>query len=417
MKSIIKAFSGNFRLPRSTYVSDIWGDTVKVDGLGMQAGDVDGLCVPVEHSLGRINWQKRPAAQCLLSMNKFDGTPFYADPRQILNHVLERYTADGLRPVIALELEFYLVDKQLKPNGHPVMPVIPGSHQRYRDTQVLDLLQLQDREAFFTSINDACRELNIPAESMIKEESPGQFEINLHHQNDALLAADQAFILKRIIKGCASQHGFNASFMAKPFTEWSGNGMHMHASLIDHKDNNIFSQHEGQPIEAYAHAISGLLHACPDLLALFAPHSNSYRRFTDKDSLAPCTLSWGQENRTALIRLPKADAADARIEYRLPGADANPYLLVAGILAGMHHGITEQSELPKETMGNAHEQHPHELELSWQQALDRMSGSEIIKEYFGEQFQHSFQIIKQGEIDRFARTITDFEYHSYLRYV
>lgn len=415
--TLIKAFSGNFRLPISSYVSDIWGEGAVIDGLGTHAGDIDGLCIPVAHSVGSINWLNRPAAQCLLSMNELDGTAFYADPRQVLKNVLDRFEADGLRPVIALELEFYLVDKKLSPNGHPKLPVIPGSNQRYSETQLLDVHQYQDLDAVFTAINDACRELNIPAESIIKEDSPGQFEFNLQHQKDALLAADQAFILKRIIKGCALQHGLCATFMAKPFSEWSGSGMHMHASVIDQDNNNIFNQHEGQPVAAYAHAIAGLLQASPDLMAFFAPHSNSYRRFGDRNSLAPNTLSWGQENRTALIRLPMADAANYRIEYRLPGADANPYLLAAGILAGIHHGLSRQLDLPDETVGNAHQQHPHELDISWQQAVNNASESEIIKDYFGERFQQSFQIIKQGEIDRFARTVTDFEYHSYLRYV
>lgn len=416
-ETLVKAFGGDLRLPRSSYVSDIWGDTAKVEGLGMQAGDIDGLCEPVSHSLGMMNWFSRPAAQCLLSMNEFDGTPFYADPRQVLKRVLDRYEADGLRPVIALELEFYLIDQELKPNGHPQMPFIPGSNQRYSETQLLDLQQMQDFDALFAAIDTACNQLNIPAETAIKEESPGQFELNLHHQNDALRAADQAFLLKRIIKGCARQHGYTATFMAKPFSNWSGSGMHMHASVIDNNNTNIFRQHKGQPEKAYAHAIAGLLQTSPEMMAFFAPHSNSYRRFGDSKSLAPNTLSWGQENRTALIRLPMADEAGTRIEYRLPGADANPYLLVAGILAGMFHGMSSKENLQAETVGNAQDQHAPELLVSWQEAVDRATESKFVEDYFGHRFQHCFSKIKQAEINRFASRITDFEYHSYLRYV
>ena len=200
-EALIKAFKGDLRLPRSSYVLDIWGDTAPGTGLLMEAGDQDGFCVPVAHSLGSVSWLERPAAQCLLSMNDQDGSPFYADPRSVLQGVLARYREDGYRPVVALELEFYLLDRALLPNGHPQSPTIPGSPQRYSDTQLLSMVEMQDFDAVFTAIETASEALGIPAETVLKENSPGQFELNLHHQDDALLAADQAFLLKRLIKG------------------------------------------------------------------------------------------------------------------------------------------------------------------------------------------------------------------------
>ncbi len=415
--SLTKAFEGELRLPRSSYVLDIWGDTAEGTGLLMQAGDQDGLCVAVEHSLGVISWLGKPAAQCLLSMDDQDGSPFYADPRQVLKRVLDRYSEDGLQPVIALELEFYLIDRNLLPNGHPQAPVIPGSSQRYSDTQLLSVVEMQDFEAVFTAIESACKGLNLPAETVLKENSPSQFELNLHHQNDALVAADQAFLLKRAIKGCAQQHGFIATFMAKPFAQWAGNGMHIHASVLDQSGNNIFKLADRKPQGAYANAIAGLLQATPELLAFYAPHANSYRRMVDGVTLAPTTLSWGYENRTSLIRLPLADPAATRIEHRLAGGDANPYLLAAATLAGMHHGIHTSPELPDETIGDAYSQHPAALAISWAEAVQRISRSDIAKSYFGEKFTHCFDRIKQAELKRFNATITDFEYNSYLRHV
>jgi glutamine synthetase len=415
--ALIKAFEGDFRLPRSSYVLDIWGDTAEGTGLLMRAGDQDGLCVPVEHSLGVINWLGSPAAQCLLSMNDQDGSPFYADSRQVLKRVLRHFEKDKLQPVIALELEFYLIDRNLLPNGHPQAPLIPGSPHRYSDTQLLSLVEMQDFEAVFTAIEVACKALNIPAETVLKENSPGQFELNLYHQSDALLAADQAFLLKRLIKGCAQQHGFIATFMAKPFAQWAGNGMHIHASVLDHAGENIFKLSERTPRGAYANAIAGLIEGTSEMLAFYAPHANSYRRLVEGVTMAPTTLSWGYENRTALIRLPLANPAATRIEHRLAGADANPYLVAATTLAGIHHGISTQPDLTAETVGDAHSQHPAALAISWQEAVARVSRSGIAKNYFGEQFTHCFDRIKNAELNRFGCTITDFEYNSYLRHV
>lgn len=417
-EALLKAFDGSMRLPRSSYVLDIWGDTAHGTGLLMQAGDQDGICVPLAHTLGTINWMSRPAAQCMISMNDQDGTPFYADPRHVLQGVLDRFAADGgLQPVIALELEFYLLDQALLPNGHPQTPQIPGSTQRYSDTQLLSLIEMQDFDAVFTTINAACKQLNIPAETVLKENSPGQFELNLHHQSDALLAADQAFLLKRLIKGCAQKHGLIASFMSKPHAQWAGNGMHIHASVLDALGNNIFEQDMNGPQGAYAHAIGGLLQTTPEMLALYAPHANSYRRLVDGVTMAPTTLSWGFENRTALIRLPVADAAATRIEHRLASADANPYLVAAATLAGIHHGLKNSAPLGDETRGNAYKQLPAALAIPWADAVAGLAGSDIAKDYLGEKFVHSFNMIKQAELKRFSRTITDFEYESYLRHV
>ena len=416
-EALLKAFEGEMRLPRSSYILDIWGDTAHGTGLLMQAGDQDGLCVPVAHTLGCINWMNRPAAQCLMGMNDQDGSPFYADPRNVLKRVLDRYRDDDLKPVIALELEFYLVDQKLMANGHPQTPAIPGSAQHYTETQLLSVIEMQDFDAVMSSIEEACRQMNIPAETVLKENAPGQFELNLHHQSDALLAADQAFLLKRLIKGCAQKHGLIATFMAKPFVQWAGNGMHIHASVLDAQENNIFQPYETAPQGAYANAIGGLLLATPELLALYAPHANSYRRLVDGVTMAPTTLSWGFENRTALVRLPVASAAATRVEHRLASADANPYLVAAATLAGIHHGLTTQAKIPAETIGDAYSQHPAALAISWAESVSKFSVSDIAKNYLGEDFTHCFHMIKQAELKRFGATITDFEYSSYLRHV
>ena len=416
-KTLIKAFNGGLRMPISSYVLDVWGDNPKGTGLVM-SGDGDAICRPVSSSLANTPWNSRNTAQCLVSMEDGNGEPIYADPRHILSSVLDRFNKLNLKPVIAPEMEFYLIDKQLQKNGHPQMPLIPGTQRRYEDVQLLNLSEMDDFEGFFALVEKSAHSLGIPAETAIKECAPGQFEINLLHHDDALLMADQTFLMKRLIKNCARKFNMNATFMAKPFSEEAGNGMHAHLSVVDKDGNNVFKvDKNNQPQGIFAEAISGLLKTTPDFLSFYASHSNSYRRLVHNADHAPTTLSWGNENRTALIRLPEASAEATRLEFRLPSADSNPYLVFASILSSVLSGITEKHPLDKETLGNAHAQHEPALAITWREAVHKTSESLIVKEFFGERFQKSYQCVKESEIKRFESTITDFEYNSYLRHL
>lgn len=416
-KTLIKAFDGGLRMPISSYVLDVWGDNPKGTGLVM-SGDGDAICRPVSSSLANTPWNSRNTAQCLVSMEDREGVPIYADPRHILSSVLDRFNKLNLKPVIAPEMEFYLIDKQLQKNGHPQMPLIPGTQRRYEDVQLLNLSEMDDFEGFFALVEKSAHSLGIPAETAIKECAPGQFEINLLHHDDALLMADQTFLMKRLIKNCARKFNMNATFMAKPFSEEAGNGMHAHLSVVDKDGNNVFKVDKNkQPQGIFAEAISGLLKTTPDFLSFYASHSNSYRRLVHNADHAPTTLSWGNENRTALIRLPEASLEATRLEFRLPSADSNPYLVFASILSSVLSGITEKYPLDKETLGNAHAQHEPALAITWREAVHKTSESLIVKEFFGERFQKSYQCVKESEIKRFESTITDFEYNSYLRHL
>ena len=416
-KTLIKASEGGLKMPISSYVLDVWGDNPKGTGLVM-SGDGDAICRIVESSLAITPWSSRNTAQCIVSMEDGNGDAIYADPRNVLNSILSRFKNLGLRPVIAPEMEFYLIDKQLQKNGHPQMPLIPGTNRRYEEVQLLNLSEMDDFEEFFELVEKSAISLGIPAETAIKECAPGQFEINLLHHNDALLMADQAFLMKRLIKNCARKFNLNATFMAKPFSEEAGNGMHAHLSIIDKDGKNIFKVNKNkQPYGVFASAIAGLLKNAPDFLSFYAPHSNSYRRLVHNADHAPTTLSWGNENRTALVRLPEASNNATRLEFRLPSADSNPYLVFASILASVLNGIENEFNLEKETIGNAHAQHEPELGITWREAVHKTSVSSVVKEFFGDRFQQSYQCVKESEIKRFESTITDFEYNSYLRHL
>ena len=416
-KTLIKASEGGLKMPISSYVLDVWGDNPKGTGLVM-SGDGDAICRIVESSLAITPWSSRNTAQCIVSMEDGNGDAIYADPRNVLNSILSRFKNLGLRPVIAPEMEFYLIDKQLQKNGHPQMPLIPGTNRRYEEVQLLNLSEMDDFEEFFELVEKSAISLGIPAETAIKECAPGQFEINLLHHDDALLMADQAFLMKRLIKNCARKFNLNATFMAKPFSEEAGNGMHAHLSIIDKDGKNIFKVNKNkQPEGVFASAIAGLLKNAPDFLSFYAPHSNSYRRLVHNADHAPTTLSWGNENRTALVRLPEASNNATRLEFRLPSADSNPYLVFASILASVLNGIENEFNLEKETIGNAHAQHEPELGITWREAVHKTSVSSVVREFFGDRFQQSYQCVKESEIKRFESTITDFEYNSYLRHL
>ncbi len=407
-ESIIKAFQQKLRFPVSAYAGDIWGEGAANSGLVLAAGDQDGIAVPIASSLKPITWYTRPAAQIMLGLTREDGTPFFGDPRYVLQKVLDRFSKLQLTPVIALEMEFYLFDKNKLKNNVPV------SHRFDNNTNLYDLGELHDNEPVIIEIQNALAALDIPADTFVNENAPGQFEINLSHHKDAMLAADQAFLFKRTIKACAKKYGKVASFMAKPLPNFPGNGMHMHMSLLDAEGNNQFTKQDDQPGKAFGFGIAGILDTLPDTLAFLAPHANSYRRLNGS-GLAPTTLSWGWENRTSALRLPLADDTNQRIEHRVGSADANPYLVIAAILAGVHHGLTNKPELPEATYGNAYAQHEAVLSMSWEQAVKRCIESDFIKEYFGTEFVQLFGAIKAQEIKRFQETINDFEYFSYLK--
>ena len=272
-----KIYADGVCLPMSLIATDITGNTVEETGLGYAIGDEDRICRPVPGTLRPIPWQPRPMAQLLLAMEDADGGVFEANPREVLKRVLARFDALGLRPVVAVELEFYLLDGECGQDGRPRTSINPATGARNATTQVYYMQDLDDYQEFTDAVADACRAQQIPADTAVAEYAPGQFEINLKHRDDALLACDDALYLKRAIKAIAGQQGLLASFMAKPFVDQAGSGMHIHASILDRDGNNILACTPEAPADALRHAVAGLQASSRDCMLLFAPHANSYR--------------------------------------------------------------------------------------------------------------------------------------------
>jgi glutamine synthetase len=414
-ESLEKVYADGVCLPMSLLAAHITGDTVEETGLGYDIGDEDRLCRPVPGTLRPVPWSPRPMAQLLLSMEDGRGGAFEANPRAVLARVLERYRARGLTPVVAVELEFYLFDAAPDAHGRPQTLRDPRTGQRGDGTQVYYMPELDDHRAFTDAVAAVCREQRVPADTAVAEYAPGQFEINLKHRDDALAACDDAIFLKRTIKAIAQQQGALASFMAKPFAGQSGSGLHLHASLLDDAGRNVFAGTPDAPAEALRHAVAGLQRAAVDSLLLFAPHANSYRRFVP-NAFVPLNDSWGFNNRTVALRIPHSDPRNTRIEHRIAGADANPYLVAAAVLAGMLDGIERRLDPGPPVVGNAYEQ-AECRSPGWQEAIARFLASDFVAQAFGERFRHVYGQQKRREMLDFQARVTDLDYAWYLRTV
>lgn len=408
-----KVYADGVCLPMSLIATDITGNTVEETGLGYDIGDEDRICRPVPGSLRPVPWQARPMAQLLLTMEDAKGGTFAANPREVLKRVVQRFAERGLTPVVAVELEFYLLDGELGANGRPRTSRNPATGERNTTTQVYYLQDLNDYQRFTDAVADACTAQQIPADTAVAEYAPGQFEINLKHRNDAVLACDDAMYLKRAIKAIAEQQGMIASFMAKPFVDQAGSGTHIHVSVLDRDGKNIFACTPDAPADTLRHAIGGLQQVSRDCMLMFAPHANSYRRFV-LNAFVPLNDCWGFNNRTVAMRIPHSNEANVRIEHRIAGADANPYLVTAAVLAGILHGLERQPDPGAPIVGNAYEQ-TEPRTLFWRDTIQDFMASELIADAFGSEFRHIYGQQKLKEMRSFNREVTDLEYAWYLR--
>lgn len=393
-----KAIEDGTRFPYSVLNLDIWGEDIDDSPLVFEAGDPDGILRPTERGFVPMPWIDAPTALLPIWMFHDDGRPFAGDPRHALARVVERYKARGLTPVVATEMEFYLIDDR----GRELrVPPSPRSGKRRQQAEILALRQLDAWDAFFTALYDACEEMDIPADTTISEAGPGQFEINLMHAPDALKAADDAWFFKLLVNGLARRHGFAASFMAKPYPEYSGSGLHMHFSILDETGRNIFDDGTAKGSAMLRHAVAGCLQAMPGSMLILAPHATSYDRFVP-GAHAPTGIAWAYENRTTALRIPSGNPAARRIEHRVAGGDINPYLLIAAILGAALNGIEDGAEPPPAITGNAYDKDLEQLPRTWDAAIDAFANSPEIARIFPADLIANFLATKRQELHYMA---------------
>jgi len=400
-----KLVSGDVRLPLSTYAPNILGHEVPASGLGFVVGDPDGRFLPVPGTLKPVPWARGKVAQVLVEMTDEDGAISPLSTRQHLAEVLRRFGRAGLTPVVATELEFYILRPRGKSEDAPRPPARTPQAQNY------DLEVLTRTETILSDILAAAEAQDLPTDTLVAEYGPGQFEINFHHTDDALAAADYALMFRRLVRGVVARHEMEATFMAKPYADHPGNGMHVHASVVDAAGRNVFDDGAG-PSPALKRAVAGVLATMRDMQAVFAPHLNSYRRFAP-GSFAPHTPDWGYDHRGAAVRLPEIKGPAARLEHRICGADVNPYLVLAAILGGVLHGLQTDLPLPPplEEAGTALSD---PLGHDWATAVELFAGSDFAAGLFGARYRDIYAAVRRDEIAELTSIISPVEYRYYL---
>ena len=412
-----KPFAGGLNFCGATVLLDAKGQTFERIDNGGRDGDPDAISTAVPGSLAPVPWAEVPTAQVLLAMADSAGQPFFADPRQVLRRAARPLQELGLTAVAATELEFYLLESG-GDRPRPKVGHIPGTRHAQGGPQYGSMEDVEDVDPFLAELYAVCRAQNIPAGATLKEFSPGQFEVNLHHVANAELACDHAVLLKRAVKAVARRHGLGASFMAKPFAEWAGCSLHVHISLTDAAGRNVFAGSGGdQPFsETLRHAIGGLAAAMAESMAIFAPTANSYRRYRP-GLFVPLAPSWGRNHRGVALRIPMSAPEDTRVEHRPGGADGNPYLVMAAILAGIHHGIANRLDPGPMVAEGAVIEERAELPLRWEAALDAFEAGSILPRYLGTRYHALYASCRREECDRFHAEIPDRDYEWYLRAV
>ena len=417
VNTLKKAFGDGVNFPLSLHGLDVWGNEVDATGLHISSGDLDGFFKAVPETLSAVPWagdgKQIKSAQLILETFNADGTPFSGCSRQVLNSVKRRCAEQGINPVVAFELEFHLLTPDAVTEGRaPEIAQLRG----IEDAQYMyDLDALASSSELFEDIRTAAQLAAIPLDTIVKEAAPAQYEINLNHRDDIVRAADDVVLLKRIIRECARKHGYVATFMAKPFAQQPGNGMHVHCSLLDGQGGNIFKGSEGEAkLES---AVAGLLRHMHASTLVFVNTINGFRRMA-AGSYAPTRTNWGENNRSVAIRLPAAPEDARRIEHRVAGADANPYLVAAMILGamldGMKHGLSAQPKLE----GNAYDENTanrgDRLPETPLAALAAYQQSDFPEQVLGGQLADIVSAIKQSEQASFSSQIHPLEWQSYI---
>nr|WP_260955645.1 glutamine synthetase family protein [Pseudomonas citri] len=410
---LLAVYESGRPLPSTILGLTLNGEDVENSGLVWEVGDIDCRAYPIADSLQRLPWRLIPTAALQVSMHPQEGLPAaVADPRHLLGRVIAALQADGYYPVMAAELEFYLLDAQRDSLGRP-QPARDADGGRPHATQVYGLRELEQIEPFLADLYAACKLQGLPARTAISEYAPGQVEITLEHRSDALQAMDEAVRYKRLVKGVAHKHGMTACFMAKPFDHLSGSGLHMHVSLADAQGNNLFASEAADGTPLLRQAVGGMLDTLLDALLMFCPNANSYRRF-QSNSYAPLAATWGVDNRTVSLRVPGGPASSRHIEHRICGADANPYLAAAAILAGIHRGIREQRDPGPPVEGNGYAQASALLPTDWLTTLRALEASTWAREAFGEEFLGVYLAVKRAEYRQFMGEVGEQDWRWYL---
>ena len=410
-------YENGLNFPAATHLLDSSGNVIDDLVLGTDDGDPDFTARPVENSLVMVPWLDNPTAQAIITLVDRNNEPYASESRNILKKTVAILNEQGLYPTVAVELEFYLIHDPDALSISPRYGPVPGTTLLQAGPQVYSLEDLRELDPFFNQLQANCKLQEIPVGTTISEFSTGQFEVNLHHVDDPLLAADHAILLRRAVRETAKSFGLSATFMAKPFMETAGSGMHIHISLQDSDGNNLFNADENDATgfnTNLQYAVGGLAETMAEGMAIFCPNANSYRRF-QPGFFAPITPNWGPNHRNLSIRIPLSDNKNIRIEHRASGADANPYLVMACVLAGIHYGLINKITPPAMIAEGEVIDPEITLPVKWDKALDAFEKATVLNEYLGSEYSDLFLRSRRCEMDRFTSQISNKDFEWYLR--
>ncbi len=400
--------SDTLRLPESIFGQMVTGADAETEITTYQAPDV--VVVPDPDTIRIVPWYAEPTAQVICDCLGRDGKVVNQAPREVLKRVLRLYEAKGWRPIVAPELEFYLAQKNIDPD-YPLLPPAGRSGRPQTGRQAYGIDAVNEFDPLFEEVYDFCEAAEISIDSLIHEEGVAQVEINFNH-GDPMSLADQVFLFKRTVRQAALRHDIYATFMAKPYEQEPGSAMHLHQSVVEtgKKGKSVFAARSGRDTRLFHAHIAGLQTWLPAVMPMIAPFVNSYRRLVRYNS-APVNTHWGHENRTVGLRVPISDPQNRRIENRVPGADANPYLAIAASLACGYLGMVQNLAPTKPTEGNAYEKSARRMQLPRHllDAIAEMRASKDLREVLGDVFVTLFCDVKASEHDAYQQVISPWE--------
>ncbi|MCG6866897.1 MAG: glutamine synthetase family protein [Thiogranum sp.] len=399
---------GGARLPEGVFIQTVNGEWPDSYDELVSPTERDMVLLPDTETVCVVPWSSDPSAQiihdCYVSVDAGELHPLA--PRSVLRKVLDLYEAMDLKPIVAPELEFFLVQRNTDPD-FPLVPPAGRSGRPETARQSYSIDAVNEFDSLFDDMYDYCDAMDLDVDTLIHESGAAQMEVNFLHA-DALSRADQVFLFKRTMRETALRHDVYATFMAKPMENEPGSAMHLHQSLVDTRDGrNVFAGEDGKPSDLLMHYIAGLQKYVPSSMAIFAPNVNSYRRIA-RDESAPINAHWGYDNRTCGLRIPFSDPESTRVESRFAGSDANPYLMMAVTLAAGYLGIREKLQPTEPLSGSAYDQ-PYQLPRSLEAALKLMVDSNPLHEILGERFVKAYAAIKRTEYEIFFRVISSWE--------
>lgn len=395
-------------MPTSLFAQDVSGHDVDAALAAMQDASSDSRCWPVPDTLGYQTATGRGLV--LLQMEGADGGPSPLDPRNAMLAQIARAQAMGLTPMGAMELEFYLIDKDRDRDGRPQPARAPMTGRRLSGTNCMSVDELDEMAPFFDAVYDGAAALDLPMESLISEYAEGQFELTLRYRALAR-AADDIVRSKRLLRTTARRFGMDACFMSKPFSHSSGSGMHLHLSLTDEAGRNAFADPAEDVLSPkMLNAIGGIRASLSESMLILAPVLNSWRRFAGS-VYSPAANTWGDDDRNAALRIPSGGAQSRHFEHRVAGVDTNPYLVAAIVLGTALDGIDAGTDPGTEGAEGDADYPP--MPGGWLDAIDRFAASEAMKSVLGEPLHEVFTIVKRSEHDALAVTVTDLEWQLY----